>query len=290
MNKKFYTITNKSFSELEVKTEQELWDKVKGEYKGLSFSADTVFEKAEGTDNKFNVVMSTDSMDRHGDVVIQNWDLKSFKKNPVLLDSHNYVSIEHILGKVNKPKVKDNKLQGEIEFMLDNPKGMLAYKMALGGYLNATSVGFIPHSFDDNGNIEKSELLELSAVSVPANAEALFEKSVEEIGEEIEETPDKETKEDVGLGTTNPVELETVSPDTILDTKPKKKTKLDILKEMAEKERQRQHRREAILKATLGDIHTLIGEEKSGRNSAIADRANRKRVINKAVRNLLKVK
>ena len=183
--RKYYQINNKSFQKEGVSTVKELWDKVKGEYEALSMGMETVFTKAEG-DNKFHIVFSTANTDRHGDIVLQNWDLKHFKKNPVFLDSHNYDSIEHILGRVVKISVKDDMLQGDVEFALDNPKGLLAYKMALGGFLNTTSVGFIPLDFDEKGRINKSELLEVSAVSVPANAEALFEKTIKEIGEVIE--------------------------------------------------------------------------------------------------------
>jgi hypothetical protein len=42
---KFYSVTRKSFDDLEVKTELELWNKVKGEYKGLSCEFPVTFEK-----------------------------------------------------------------------------------------------------------------------------------------------------------------------------------------------------------------------------------------------------
>jgi len=122
--------------------------------------------------------------------VKQNFDLKSFKKNPVFLDSHNYSSIEKIIGKIDRAKVKDNKFQGDIIFNLDNPLGVLARNMVENGFLKATSIGFIPKDFDEKGNITKSEMLEVSAVSVPANPEALFvEKSIEVEGAEV---PDKD--------------------------------------------------------------------------------------------------
>lgn len=179
----FYQVTNKSFKELGVKTLKGLWNKVKKDHKGLSSSVSTKFKKVKDSDKRFRVVMSTASEDRHGDIVEQNFDLKPFKKNPVLLDSHNYGSIEHVVGKVNKTSVKENKLKGEVEFMRDNPKGVLAEKMVDGGFINAVSIGFIPKEFDEKtGNIKKSELLELSLVSVPANAEALFEKAEKKFG------------------------------------------------------------------------------------------------------------
>lgn len=176
---KFYRITSKTFSELDVASTKELWDKVKEEYQGLSVNVNAEYKKSD--DNKFHVTFSTDSEDRHMERVYQNFDLKHFKKNPVLLDSHNYSSIEHIIGRVEKPKVKDGKLEGDVVFALNNPKGLLAFHLAGEGFLNATSIGFIPKDFDNDGDITKSELLEISVVAVPANPEALFEKIVKEI-------------------------------------------------------------------------------------------------------------
>ena len=138
----------------------------------------------------------------HGDIVVQNWKLTNFKKNPVYLDSHNYNSIEHIIGKVNKIKVKDNKLEGDIEFAMANPKGVMASEMARDGFLNASSVGFIPLKFDDKfEKILESELLEISAVSVPANPEATYEKQNDntrkDSGEDNSENePDNDSEEE----------------------------------------------------------------------------------------------
>lgn len=200
MSNKFYQLTNKSFDNEEVSTHKELWDKVKGEHRGFSLTVNTEFQKSlddEGNiTNSFHVVMSTAVEDRHGEIVFQNWDLENFKKNPVFLDSHNYGSIEHILGKVHNALVVNGKLEGDIEFALDNPKGMLAFKLALGGFLNATSVGFIPKGFDDDGNITSAELLEDSAVSVPANPEALLNSKSLEISDEPEEDTDSPTPQE----------------------------------------------------------------------------------------------
>jgi len=187
----FYRITNKSFEEMGVSTQKELWEKVKTEYKGLSVELPISFEKSivkkEETETEIlTMVFSTPDKDRHGDIVIQNWILDGYKANPVLLDSHNYDSITHIVGKVNNMRIDGEKLKGEIEFALMNPKGVLAKEMADNGFLNASSAGFIPNEFDNEGRILKSELLEVSFVSVPANAKALFEKKVKEIESETE--------------------------------------------------------------------------------------------------------
>lgn len=119
-------------------------------------------------------VFSNDKQDRHGDVVLQNWDLKSFKKNPVILNSHNYYDATEVIGKATKIKVVDNQLEGEIEFAVGaNPRADVIFELYKGGFLNAFSVGFIPLEFSAKGEIIKSELLEVSAVSIPANTYAL---------------------------------------------------------------------------------------------------------------------
>jgi len=174
--KKFLKITDSTLKEYKVKTLKDLWEKVKGKYKGFEVEVFTSFKKSQSDDNKFHAVFSTAKEDRHGDIVKQEWDLKSFKKNPVFLDSHNYDSIEYIIGKVKGANTKNGRLEGDIVFALSNPRGQLAYNLALEGFINTTSVGFMPKEFDNEGTILKSELLEVSAVSVPANPEALIEK------------------------------------------------------------------------------------------------------------------
>lgn len=187
--KKFYPLHSEAINGPTLK---HIWLQAKAEgYSGLAAVCETVFTKSEDQENKFHAVFSSAKEDRHGDVVHQDFDLKSFKKNPVFLDSHNYFSIERIIGKVTKIGLKDGRLEGDIEFAMENPLGALAAKLADGGFLGATSIGFIPREFNDKGEMLKSELLEVSAVSVPANADALFEKAA---GEQApaEKTPAEE--------------------------------------------------------------------------------------------------
>ena len=121
-----------------------------------------------------DAIFSTSDEDRHGDVVVQNWDLRAFKKNPVILNSHNYDDAVEVIGRATNVKVVDGKLEGKIIFAVnENPKAKVIFDLYAGGFLNAFSVGFIPQEFDKDYKILKSELLEVSAVSVPANARAL---------------------------------------------------------------------------------------------------------------------
>lgn len=179
--KKFLSLTTKSFEQYAATTPQELWQKAQDAgFAGLVLACPVELTKEiDGDTKKFHAVFSTAVEDRHGEIVYQDFDLKAFKRNPVYIDSHDYSTIESILGRVVPISVKDGKLQGDIEFATMNPKGQLAEKMADGGFLNTSSIGFIPKVFDDKGNILKSELLEISAVSVPANPEATFEKDAD---------------------------------------------------------------------------------------------------------------
>ncbi|MFA6158890.1 MAG: HK97 family phage prohead protease [Candidatus Paceibacterota bacterium] len=179
MKKKFLSIEHKSLSDFGVVNFKELWEKAKSEgFEGISVCVLSTFTKTADSD-VFHAIFSSSNEDRHGDIVQQVFDLKGFMRNPVFLDSHNYDSIEHIIGKIVSIGVTEGKLQGDIEFALDNPKGVLARNLAEKGFLNTTSIGFIPKVFNDEGHILESELLEISAVSVPANKDATFEKKAE---------------------------------------------------------------------------------------------------------------
>jgi len=258
---KFYKLHAKSFKNHKASNYKELWGKMKEKgYQGMLIEAHTEFKSVE--DNKFHAIFSTASEDRHGEIVYQDWDLKHFKKNPVYIDSHNYSSIEFIIGKVEKLKVKDNKLEGDIVFCLDNPRGELAYKMANGGFLNTSSVGFIPKQFDDKGNIIKSELLEISGVVVPANAEALYEKYVKQIKSDSKE----------GEGECGDCVREVESPED--------KIKKAIEKEIDIKKRAIQR---------IVDACFVVSEFKKVETPE-EDRADINHKINVAIRNLLKLK
>lgn len=269
--KKFLSITHKSFNDLKAANYQELWAKAQSDgYTGISVHVDTEYTKSADAENKFHAIFSSANEDRHGDVVKQEFDTKSFKKNPVFLDSHDYYSIEAIIGKVVKIGLKDGMLSGDIEFAMENPRGALAARLAEGGFLGATSIGFIPKEFDDKGNILKSELLEVSAVSVPANADAIFERSIK--SEDTEEEPEEE-----------PIESE--EPDVVVDAEPeeepepasapksinKKKVAAKVVSEMVSVNR-------SHLKALSKAVHELTEDNKQ----------TQRRKIHQAVRNVLK--
>jgi len=133
--------------------------------------------KAE--DGELFAVASDDSVDRHGDKLDQkNWSLTQFKKNPVLLMAHQY----HLppVGVAKNIKVDGNKLTFKPVFHEITQMAREVKEMYLDGIMKAFSVGFIDRT-DEKNEKQTLELLEISAVPVPANANALLVgKSIEE--------------------------------------------------------------------------------------------------------------
>lgn len=147
----------------------------------------------EFKDGQMTAVASTEDVDRSGDSLkVEDWDLKNFKKNPVLQAGHDYRP-EFTIGVAENIRVEGKKLLFEPKFHDVTELARDIKKMFQEKFLKAWSVGFIPAEEEDG----KNELLEVSAVSVPANAMALMkghgaEKYCELIKKFIKET--KETK------------------------------------------------------------------------------------------------
>ena len=146
---------------------------------GLVFRAMLVREVQEAT-RTVPVVMSTGSIDSHGEIVEQIWRLERFLSNPVFLWAHN--SREMPLGTVEDVKKEGDNLVGVVRFAgADvNPMAEQVFQAYRQKVMRGVSVGFLPHEIrmerrDDKDVVVLSdnELFELSAAPLPANAEAL---------------------------------------------------------------------------------------------------------------------
>jgi len=132
-------------------------------------------------DGKASFVMTSDALDRQGEVVeTEGWDFGNFMKNPVILDSHRYESIDDIVGKaVGEPRRVGSGWQVDLEFA-PTERGKTAQALVEAGMLNAVSVGFRStqrRKVDGAMHHVQKELLEVSLVSIPANPEALRVKA-----------------------------------------------------------------------------------------------------------------
>lgn len=142
-------------------------------------------------DRKLRFTISTEDVDRDGDTIkVRGWDVKNFRKNPVVLFGHN--SREPSIAKATKVGKSDGALTAEAEFLPPDIADHdhvrfsdMVFQMLKQKFLRATSVGFRPLEFkrpDEEENrgpfgvdFIKQELLEFSVVPVPANPEALIQ-------------------------------------------------------------------------------------------------------------------
>lgn len=143
-----------------------------------------IVRNADNTFDHARFVASTSAPDRYGDVVAQNWDLASYKRNPVILLNHNANALPIGKGSVD---VVDGALQVDVTFDMDDPIGAEVARKTKAGFMSAVSVGFNPivstprsqlpkdhAAYGTKGTyFEKAELLEVSVVTIPANGDAV---------------------------------------------------------------------------------------------------------------------
>lgn len=127
--------------------------------------------------------ISTAAVDRDDDTIaVDGWELANYIKNPVVLWGHDHVSPP--IAKALATWVEGGKLKSKAQFHQEFEFADMVYRLFKGGYMNATSVGFMPKTYVVNeerpGNgwgpafdFKTQELLEYSAVPIPANPEAL---------------------------------------------------------------------------------------------------------------------
>ncbi len=130
--------------------------------------------------------ISDESVDRYGDVIyLDGWDWEDFLKNPVVPFGHDYASLP--VARALDVWREGKALKALTEWPAAELSGFgdRVYRHYLEGYLNAVSVGFSPREWawaEEPGrslgiNFYQQDLLEFSAVTVPANPNALIDKA-----------------------------------------------------------------------------------------------------------------
>jgi hypothetical protein len=92
-------------------------------------------------------IASDQTIDSYNEIVrAAGWKFGRFKLNAPFVDSHDYSSIEKLLGNVTSWKVAGDRLVESVKLL---PEGIsrladVAWKMIAGGFVRAVSVGFMP--------------------------------------------------------------------------------------------------------------------------------------------------
>ena len=147
---------------------------------------DERLEEGDGSDQAGRgplvFVASTGEVDRHGDTVAPaGWRLDAYRDNPVVLWAHDYG--EPVIGRAEAVWSDGRALRARLEFAPTEFAGQVE-RLYRQGYQRGVSVGFRPLRFEErrdpvNGaflgiRFLEQELLEISAVPVPANGGALL--------------------------------------------------------------------------------------------------------------------
>jgi len=130
----------------------------------------------QSADDPFEFIMSDQSVDRMGDVIIaKGWDLHEFKKNPIALGFHNHAQP---IGVWENVRIVGKRLMGRLKMAaagtsaeIDTIRSLLEQRI-----IKAVSVGFTPTEYTETKTgyrFIKQSLDECSLVSVGANANAL---------------------------------------------------------------------------------------------------------------------
>lgn len=128
----------------------------------------------EEIDGKKVFVATDETVDREGEVLaIDGWQLENFKRNPILLWSHN--PFEPLIGLAENIRFRTlggkKKMTFEPVFHRMNEMSRLVADLVDKGWMKTVSVGFRPYEKQGN-KFTKQELLEISFVNIPANPEA----------------------------------------------------------------------------------------------------------------------
>jgi len=194
-------------------------------------SAEVKTAKDDEDSGVFEVIASSGKVDRLGDTISPDgWYLNNYKKNPIMLWSHDRSNPP--IAKATKTWVEDKKLKLKGVFA-KTPFAQELKQLVQDSFLNAVSVGFMPLKEDaKKGKIKiegkmwrrwtekemkkglydsdygvkftKQELLEVSWVSVPALPSALvtarkmnlalLTKALEETKKEVKDKPKTKKK------------------------------------------------------------------------------------------------
>lgn len=111
-----------------------------------------ILNEAEGL---VEYVASNETLDSYNEIVsARGWRFTRFDKNAPFVNSHRYYSITDQLGEVVSARLEGRDLIEKVRWAKDIPENSLAqlgWKMTLGGFLKAVSVGFFPVRYVGSG-------------------------------------------------------------------------------------------------------------------------------------------
>jgi hypothetical protein len=119
-------------------------------------------------------IASDESVDSHREIVLaKGWRFNRFAKNAPFVDSHNYSSLERLLGKVVEWRISKGQLIERVQWAVDDEDHTLAqigWKLTKSGFLKAVSVGFMPVKWVDKWGDSEGFLKQLETLGLDSGS------------------------------------------------------------------------------------------------------------------------
>lgn len=135
---------------------------------------------------RVTAIISTGDIARDGAIIDpKGWDFSNYDRNPVVLWMHDASSPP--FARTVEREAGEKKLTAVAEFDMDDPMGAEMFRKVKAGFVNATSVRWLPRKTEmvkvGKGKDEREvlvfreqELLEWSFVTIPADPKALIKR------------------------------------------------------------------------------------------------------------------
>jgi HK97 family phage prohead protease len=167
---------------------------------GYEYEGNGEKEYEEKENDLFTFVVSTPEVDRYGTIIVPaGIDYTAYLNNPIVLAQHD--SDQWPIGRCLGFAMNGENLEATIQVECVTEEGKKLTKLINAGFVKAVSVGIIPTEYEEqtiDGNkvtvYTKSELVEFSVVSVPANRQALLKKSLKNLIKDSLNKYKKETR------------------------------------------------------------------------------------------------
>lgn len=146
----------------------------------------------ENTSGPIRFIASTEGIKRDGkDLKVEDWALDNYRANPIVLWAHNYGWDSTLpIGRADV-SIDGNALMADVTFDPDDEFAQAIERKYRSGYLHAVSVGWDTRD-------KTNELLDISAVPVPGDPDALMERSARglaDLGQKLATLMDDEPTE-----------------------------------------------------------------------------------------------
>lgn len=149
-------------------------------------------EDAETEGGPMRFTASTEGVARDGLVIsADGWKLENYRKNPVVLWAHDYLGRNLPIGRAVNVEVDGKRLVADVMFDPADEFARAVERKYRTGYLSAVSVGWETRQIEPGkGNgankVTEAELLDISAVPVPGDPDALMEREFRALREVFE--------------------------------------------------------------------------------------------------------